>query len=92
MPANAAWWPRKVQTVSKDCDESLANLYLYLDAELDGATAQGIRAHLDDCPACCESFEFERRLKAVVRERLNEDVPEHLLAKLRDALQAETQL
>lgn len=71
------------------CDEALENLYLYLDAELDSVTSERIRSHLDDCNGCVHSFGFEKRLKAVVKERLHEDVPDAFVARLRDALARE---
>ena len=72
------------------CDEALENLYLYLDSELDTSTSDRIRSHLDDCNGCVNSFEFEKRLKAVVKERLDEDVPDAFVARLRDALARES--
>jgi mycothiol system anti-sigma-R factor len=75
--------------MSKDCDEALANLYTYLDAELDGATTDRIRAHLDECSGCNRPFDFEERLKSVVKERLDEEVPDEFVAKLQQALDEE---
>jgi len=71
------------------CDEALENLYLYLDSELDTVTSDRIRSHLDDCKGCVHSFEFEKRLKTVVKERLDEDVPDVFVSRLRDALARE---
>lgn len=73
----------------QDCDEALENLYLYLDAELDDASSEQIRSHLDVCRDCSGSFDFERRLKKVVRERLDEKVPDSLVDKVREAIEAE---
>lgn len=73
----------------EDCDEALESLYLYLDAELDDASSAKIRSHLEVCQGCSKPFDFERRLRAVVRERLNEKVPEHLVDKVRQAIEAE---
>lgn len=75
--------------MNRDCDEALANLYTYLDAELDGATSDRIRAHLDECSGCHAPFDFEARLKHVVRERLDEDVPEAFVERLRRVLAEE---
>ena len=74
---------------ARNCDEAMERLYEYLDEEMDDATAEGIRSHLDDCGGCHDSFDFERRLKVVVRERLSEEVPEPFLSKLRNALEEE---
>ena len=76
--------------MSPDCDEALAQLYVYLDSELHDASSEEIRTHLDNCPECCQSFEFEIRLKRVVRERLNEEVPESLVDRIRQALHHES--
>jgi len=75
--------------MSRDCDEALANLYQYLDAELDTASSEKIKAHLDECPGCEAPFDFEGRLRSVVKERLNEDVPDTFVSKLRDVLAQE---
>lgn len=72
-----------------DCDDALAKLYLYLDRELDGVSSERIRAHLEKCSSCGGSFDFERRLKMVVRERLDEEVPQSLVDKVRDAIETE---
>ena len=72
--------------MSKDCDEALANLYTYLDAELDGATSERIRSHLDECSGCHAPFDFESRLKHVVKERLDEEVPDEFVKRLRTVL------
>lgn len=75
--------------MSKDCDEALENLYLYLDSELDSVSSARIRAHLDDCQGCGPLFDFEGRLKSVVRERLDEDVPDTVVDRVRTALREE---
>lgn len=72
-----------------DCDEALENLYLYLDSELDDISSEKIRSHLKVCHGCSGSFDFERRLKIVVRDRLNERVPDSLLDRVRQAIEAE---
>jgi mycothiol system anti-sigma-R factor len=72
-----------------DCDEALENLYLYLDAELDAVSSEKIRAHLEECSGCGPMFDFEGRLKSVVRERLDEDVPDVVVDKVRNALREE---
>lgn len=73
----------------KNCDDALNNLYTYLDREADDATLAGIRSHLDDCGHCANSFDFERRLKEVIKERLAEEVPPEFLDRLRQAITKE---
>lgn len=72
-----------------NCDEALAVIYLYLDRELTWWRRRQIRRHLAECPPCLRGFEFEKRLKRVVRERLYEEVPTDLVVKLRAVIQAE---
>jgi mycothiol system anti-sigma-R factor len=75
--------------MSRDCDEALANLYLYLDSELERVNAERIKAHLSGCGGCAGPFEFERRLRAVVRDRLDEEVPEEVVVRLWTVLRTE---
>lgn len=78
--------------MSKDCNcgDAQEQIYEYLDAELDEETASTVRSHLDDCPGCLDSFDFERRLKLVVRRCLTEDMPEALEGKVRELIRRET--
>ena len=72
-----------------ECDDALTNLYQYLDREIEESTSEVIRAHLEDCSGCLQSFDFEARLQIVVKERLAEDVPPEFLQRLRDAIARE---
>lgn len=76
--------------MSNECGEARDQIYQYLDAELDEDTAAAVRTHLDDCPGCLKSFDFERRLKVVVRRCLTEDMPETLETKVRELIRRET--
>ena len=73
----------------RECDDALTQLYHYLDQELEATNLELIRLHLEDCSGCLRSFDFEARLKIVVRERLAEDVPHEFLERLREALARE---
>lgn len=73
----------------RECDDALTNLYLYLDSEIEGSRSEVIRAHLEDCSGCLRSFDFEARLKIVVRERLAEEVPSEFIERLREAIARE---
>jgi anti-sigma factor (TIGR02949 family) len=76
--------------MSRDCDEALASLYLYLDAELDRDSAEKVKAHLGECSGCDRPFDFEKRLREVIRTRLDEDLPEVFIVRLRTVLAVET--
>lgn len=77
--------------MSQDCDcgDAQDQIYEYLDSELDAETATSVRNHLEDCPGCFDSFDFERRLKVVVKKCLTEDMPESLEHKVRQLIRQE---
>ena len=72
--------------MNHNCDDSLENLYLYLDAELDQVNSDSIRSHLDECSDCFGSFDFEQRLRQVVHDRLQEQVPANLVNRIKAAI------
>ncbi len=78
--------------MSRDCDcgDAQDQIYQYLDSELDEEPATAVRGHLDDCDGCFDSFDFERRLKMVIRTCLTEDMPETLEARVRELIRQET--
>jgi anti-sigma factor (TIGR02949 family) len=73
-----------------DCGDAQDQIYQYLDSELDEDTATAVRGHLSDCDGCFESFDFERRLKLVIRKCLTEDMPENLEDKVKELIRQET--
>lgn len=76
--------------MSHDCGDAQDQLYQYLDAELDEETAAAVRSHLEDCNGCHESFDFERRLKVVIKNCLTEDMPQNLEQKVRELIRQES--
>ena len=69
--------------MSTDCNKTAGRLQEYIDAELDPTIAAEVRAHLDECKPCCGGYEFEQRLKGVIRRHLAEDeVPVGLLDRV----------
>lgn len=57
-----------------DCDEVLADVYLYLDDETDDQARTRIRAHLDDCAPCLRQFGLEQDVKSLVARCCGGDV------------------
>jgi mycothiol system anti-sigma-R factor len=57
-----------------DCTDCLERLYSYLDRELAPAEVTEVRAHLDDCGGCEDSFVLEQRFLARVRDCCQVDV------------------
>jgi mycothiol system anti-sigma-R factor len=81
---------KREKMTEHNCDEALERLYEYLDEELDNVTTAGIKQHLIECGSCDRGFDFERRLKVVIRERLSEEVPPQFIARLRVAIESES--
>jgi len=70
-----------------DCATALQRLYEFLDGELDHATQDDIREHLEECGPCLREYDFDRIAKALVRRSCVCSAPEQLhgtvVAKLR---------
>jgi len=75
--------------MSDDCDDALAELYLFLDGELDEATRGRIEAHLRQCSPCLEAFDFEAELRRIVADRCRDRVPDQLRARIQALLDGE---
>ncbi len=53
-------------TNKMSCEQVLAELYAYLDEEVDAMTEADIEHHLHDCRECFSRAEFEKKLKRKV--------------------------
>jgi mycothiol system anti-sigma-R factor len=61
------------------CEEAAQRLYEYLDGELSLADYDKIKLHLELCRNCCQSFEFEKILRSIVRYKArSEKLPSSL--------------
>jgi mycothiol system anti-sigma-R factor len=66
-----------------DCNETIRQLYAYLDEMLDESLKNDIALHLGDCPDCQGRVEFEYSLKLNIRARAQEEpVPDELRERL----------
>ena len=72
-----------------ECRDALHELYGYLDGELTDDRRATIHRHLDQCQPCAEPYDFEAELREVIRRKCQEQVPDSLMAKVRDALAGE---
>lgn len=68
--------------MSHECDDLLQELDHLIHGELPADRAAALRHHLQDCPPCFESADFQASLKALVAKRCCEDVPEGLQARI----------
>jgi mycothiol system anti-sigma-R factor len=51
-----------------NCDEWFDRLYQILDRDLDESVWKDLEAHMKLCQSCWDRFEFEKRLKARLKE------------------------
>ena len=65
-----------------DCAEALARLEFFIDHELDNASFEQIKQHLDDCGPCLEIHDLERAVKALVARSCTEHAPETLRQRI----------
>ena len=69
------------------CEQSEAQLYLYLDGELDRAESLAIQQHLQTCAPCQQAATRHQRLRTLLRSTLaEEDVPSHLWTSIQHQL------
>lgn len=68
------------------CEEVIEQIYLFLDQELDSTLSDRINEHLERCRDCFSRAEFEKRLRARVREAQEAEAPEHLHRRLQRVL------
>ena len=71
------------------CNQAVERIYHYLDDEINWYRRMRINWHLRSCPPCEGAFEFENRLRLVVREKSAEDVPAEFIERLRGLLREE---
>ena len=65
------------------CDDTLDQLYAYLDEVLDEQARSEIELHVGDCPDCKDRVDFEYSLLVHIRKRSKEEpLPEELRRRL----------
>jgi anti-sigma factor (TIGR02949 family) len=69
------------------CEEVLHQLFAYLDRELDSETSAQIERHLEICRGCFSRAEFERKLKAHLKDAGAQAAPERLRARLKHLIE-----
>ncbi|MFN8052839.1 MAG: mycothiol system anti-sigma-R factor [Acidimicrobiales bacterium] len=73
--------------MSENCDVALAELYEYLDGELDETARVRIEHHLRECSPCLEAFDFEAEIRRLVADRCREQCPEELRRRIQAAIE-----
>ena len=76
---------------NKACQHAMAYVYQYLDRELTMSRRARIRWHLRKCGACSPAFDFEGKLKNMIREHSHDEPPPELFDRLRTLIRDEEQ-
>ena len=72
-----------------DCDALLHELADFLHGELDAAQTAHLRSHLEDCPPCFETADFQAQLRQRLSKRCREQVPAEFEARVVAMLQVQ---
>ena len=72
-----------------DCDETIHELYHFLDGELTEERRREIEFHLNHCAPCVDIVSFESELRRVIADRCREQVPEELRNKIAELINHE---
>ena len=75
--------------MSNGCEHAIEYVYHYLDEELTWSRRVRIRWHLRRCHDCCGAFDFEARLKTVIRQRGRDEPRPELFEDLRALIREE---
>lgn len=80
-----------------DCGEVLADVFLYLDGEVNTERRDRIRLHLDECSPCLRKFGIEREVRALVARCCGNDTApdalrQRVVLRLREVYLETTQI
>ena len=75
--------------MSTACEHAIEYVYNYLDDEVTMTRRTRIRWHLRRCTQCTSAYDFEARLKQVIRERGRSEPPPELFDTLRALIEEE---
>lgn len=64
------------------CRDALAELWAYIDQELDAPTADQVRAHLDRCGHCCPQYDFQRAFCQFLSSQAHQQAPPELRRRI----------
>jgi mycothiol system anti-sigma-R factor len=66
-----------------DCNETLHELFTFLDGELPDGARHEVVVHLETCPDCLQAFDFHAELKTTIARKCRTDeMPAGLLDKI----------
>lgn len=73
-------------SMKSQCEELVANLFAFLDAELDADLLDRLAQHLDECGHCHELADAELHLRAILKRCCCEQAPETLRVRIVEQL------
>jgi mycothiol system anti-sigma-R factor len=74
-------------TSDETCADFLERIVCLLDNELDGGQVAEVKAHLEECAPCLQSYDLQRTVKALVARSCHEQAPEGLRERVRVRIQ-----
>ena len=70
-------------TSDETCVDFLERIVYLLDNELDGGEVAEVKAHLEECAPCLQSYDLQRTVKALVARSCIEHAPDSLRQRVR---------
>ena len=77
--------------MTKDCQEVLREIELFLDRELDSSECVEIEQHLTGCGSCLQRKEFCVHLRALVAKKCHDPTPTQLVERIKQLLASESE-
>ena len=71
----------------ESCADFLERIVCFLDNELDASDVDSVRAHLEECAPCLQSYDLQRTVKALVARSCHEHAPDSLRERVRIQIQ-----
>ena len=71
------------------CEHAIEYVYQYLDEEISFFERSRVTVHLKRCGSCTDAYQFERRLKVLIRQRGRTEPPPELFDALRALIERE---
>ena len=68
------------------CSDCESKLDRYVDRELNNTEALQVQLHLEGCPDCMDHYDFESKVKRLVKHSCECDTPPAFREKLRHLL------
>ena len=69
------------------CADFLERIVCLLDNELYGTEVAEVKAHLEECAPCLQSYDLQRTVKALVARSCHEHAPDSLRERVRIQIQ-----